>query len=687
MTLRTTKISLLTTLLFMFGLMACTNLDITMPKGPKGDTGLSAYEVWKESVLNGTVEWPKNEVEIPDFFKFLKGKDGVNGTNGIDGVNGKSAYDIWKETIASGEVDDPHNPGQKWNANKNSVQDFWIFLTGATGENGQTPHIGDNGHWWIGTTDTGIPAQGEPGTDGQDAVPPTVTIGENGNWFINGVDTNKPAFGKDGANGTNGSNGTNGANGKSAYELWKESVEAGCDGSGPQVMDPHNPGLPWDCEKTSLNDFWEFLRGSDGKDGENAPIVVEVGKYNVLPQYWNAELAEYVVPSDGSVIFQVYDKSGAIAPAGAVVKGLPGVDQNLEFTTDNRGLFKVPAAQLPNLKILAERKGITASVTINGVTEPSAANTMVPNRVNTRLKVTQVYPSNWGTNDPVIRVSYKIERQVNGVWNLYPNDIPKPAVYVGLVKNIAQPVDEANVLSDAETSQWRRTYGTDFVYIARPYVLTPSEKVYVQTPAGANSNQKKFEWDGTNHYFAIFFGDNNGSNNDYGQKVFAEDKMWSPEVNPICGLKNIKLEIKQGVSTLWGEFDVDQLSYFYPVGSYVKDATSLIWSPNGGQVAARDISDSYYLRLAMTTNVSGTTGTVYASSKRPIFVNSRFKLVSAYPNNSIQIMNSSNGYYRDYYAYYLRQNTSTGEYFLENYYDAQQKVTVPVEDCPDDFLN
>ena len=25
---------------------ACTDVDITMPKGPKGDTGLSAYEFW-----------------------------------------------------------------------------------------------------------------------------------------------------------------------------------------------------------------------------------------------------------------------------------------------------------------------------------------------------------------------------------------------------------------------------------------------------------------------------------------------------------------------------------------------------------------------------------------------------------------------------------------------------------------
>jgi hypothetical protein len=29
------------------------------------------------------------------------------------------------------------------------------------GENGLTPHIGDNGHWWIGDSDTGVSAAGD----------------------------------------------------------------------------------------------------------------------------------------------------------------------------------------------------------------------------------------------------------------------------------------------------------------------------------------------------------------------------------------------------------------------------------------------------------------------------------------------------------------------------------------------
>lgn len=32
--------------------------------------------------------------------------------------------------------------------------------TGASGKNGTTPHIGENGNWWIGDTDTGVSAGG-----------------------------------------------------------------------------------------------------------------------------------------------------------------------------------------------------------------------------------------------------------------------------------------------------------------------------------------------------------------------------------------------------------------------------------------------------------------------------------------------------------------------------------------------
>ena len=55
------------------------------------------------------------------------------------------------------------------------------------GKDGITPHIGDNGNWWIGDKDTGIAATGA-----------TPYVGENGNWWIGDKDTGIAAAGKDG---------------------------------------------------------------------------------------------------------------------------------------------------------------------------------------------------------------------------------------------------------------------------------------------------------------------------------------------------------------------------------------------------------------------------------------------------------------------------------------------------------
>ncbi len=68
----------------------------------------------------------------------------------------------------------------------------WAFLTGEQGEPGNdgiTPHIGDNGNWWVGDADTGVKAQGERGFPGVgEAVLSNVTnIVGNGNF--NGTGT------------------------------------------------------------------------------------------------------------------------------------------------------------------------------------------------------------------------------------------------------------------------------------------------------------------------------------------------------------------------------------------------------------------------------------------------------------------------------------------------------------------
>ncbi len=64
------------------------------------------------------------------------------------------------------------------------------------GTDGTTPHIGENGNWYIGDTDTGKPSRGatgakgekgDPGKDGANGITPT--IGANGNWYIGETDT------------------------------------------------------------------------------------------------------------------------------------------------------------------------------------------------------------------------------------------------------------------------------------------------------------------------------------------------------------------------------------------------------------------------------------------------------------------------------------------------------------------
>lgn len=94
-----------------------------------------------------------------------------------------------------------------------------VEVHNADGLNGITPHIGENGNWWIGTTDTGVHAQGEKGEQGDSGLTPY--IAENGNWFVGDVDLGVKAQGKQGIQGVQGAKGVDG---KSAYE---QAVDGG----------------------------------------------------------------------------------------------------------------------------------------------------------------------------------------------------------------------------------------------------------------------------------------------------------------------------------------------------------------------------------------------------------------------------------------------------------------------------
>lgn len=116
-----------------------------------------------------------------------------------------------------------------------------IEVHNADGLNGITPHIGENGNWWIGTTDTGVHAQGEKGEQGKDGLTPY--IGENGNWFVGDVDLGVKAQGEQGIQGVqgekgeDGKDGKNGVDGKSAYE---QAVEGGFVGTEQEFINTLN---------------------------------------------------------------------------------------------------------------------------------------------------------------------------------------------------------------------------------------------------------------------------------------------------------------------------------------------------------------------------------------------------------------------------------------------------------------
>jgi hypothetical protein len=103
--------------------------------GIKGADGLSAYEVAVKNGFEGTEQ---------EYLASLKGQDGYTPVKGEDYFDGQD---------------------------------------GAPGADGITPHIGVNGNWYLGETDTGVKAEGKDGKDGAKG-----DKGDDGHTPIKGTD-------------------------------------------------------------------------------------------------------------------------------------------------------------------------------------------------------------------------------------------------------------------------------------------------------------------------------------------------------------------------------------------------------------------------------------------------------------------------------------------------------------------
>ena len=827
------KIYVLSVLLCTF-FFSCSSIDFELPQGPQGTNGKSAYEIWKEEVETGHINWPSTQVDLADFLVYIKGEKGDKGKDGM------SAYDQWKILITQGNVTNPHDPSLIWPSSKNTEADFWDFLSGRDGEsphigengnwyignkdtkikaigkdgkdgingkdgfsayelwkqsvaggninwpkdqttmehfflylkgkdgeNGITPHVGENGNWYIGNRDTNFPAQGQKGENGKDGTSPY--IGPNGNWWINTSDTKIKAQGEKGVNGAsayelwvndvkndkikdkNNSawskdkitmadfytylSGTNGNNGKSAYELWKETVGTG------NMNDPKNPGQKWpsdkvseydffnylagkdgingsnglsahelwkndlakfcgttdalidhknggvwDCEKNTLKDFYDYLHGKDGKDGEDGKdgkpgepgkpgteVTIIKGIPNVIAQYSQSEYGEYVRTTDGGVLYKVYDETGQIAPK-AQVKGMPGINAEKTYITNENGEFIVPKEDLPEIQDINLRWGTVKEVTLAGKTpQESAKNTYVPNRVRMRM----ILRDNSNSLYDYQYLYFYIQRKVNpeDQWQNIPSYLPNSGSRNLDAYRVSDKNNPNSILPDKKlySNQSYSSNNGGYYY----YIYTYR---FIQENPGKFKNNQSEYWDGSDVYYTV----------KAREPYYGETFQW----NGVCllapyqmgpTLKTLKLKIisngeAPSFSSAEGELDFSKIDFT----RIYKSSTTRVVKENGMDYVepiAYTEEEASKLKMAyITFRYTSTAGSQEASSSnnRSSAEVPTFKVFAPFLNSSIYIDSGNSSYFYRYYQGYLRKGKDEKTFIIENYSSSYELPEVQV---------
>lgn len=186
----------------------------TINIGDKGDDGATFIPSVSDS---GIISWT-NDKDLPNPEPVnIKGKDGKDG---VDGYTPKKNVD---------------------------------YFDGKDGADGITPHIGANGNWFVGTTDTGKPsrgADGQNGNDGKDGAQ-----GEQGIQGVRGEKGDKGDQGNTGERGPQGPEGQPGMNGVSPVV------------SVTDISGGHRITIQ-DAKGTKYIDVLDGKNGSDGQPGE-----------------------------------------------------------------------------------------------------------------------------------------------------------------------------------------------------------------------------------------------------------------------------------------------------------------------------------------------------------------------------------------------------------------------------------
>lgn len=492
----------------------------------------------------------------------------------------------------------------------------------------------------------------------------------------------------DGLNGRDGLNGKDGANGLSAYELWKADLAKRC--GTPEALTDHRDGSKWDCERNSLDDFYEFLRGADGADGKDgkdgrpgepgkpgAEVTIIQGVPNVIAQYSQSEFGEYVRTTDGGVLYKVYDERGQLAPH-AKVQGLPGIDPGKEYTSNEQGEFVVPREDLPEIQELDSRWGTTRSVTLAGkAPQESARNTYVPNRVHMRIVLENKTPS----VDYQLNMSFRIQRRINpdDEWQNLPSYLPNSGSLHPETFRVADKDDPRSLLADRPVycSNATSSSSGSYTYYCRPYR-------YVQeNPANQKNSQKEY-WDGTDVYLTV-------KNR---EAYYGEEFQWNgvallPPYQLGPCLKSLKLKTKSGgTPTVFlsaeGELDFSHMD----LTRLYKSSTRYTQRPDGSDFIEPILyteEEARKLKMAYVSfNFSSSAGTQEASStnNRSSADEPTFKVLTPYLNSTIYIKYDSYHQFKGFTQGYLRPGTEEGTYRVEPYQPAYTlpEVTVTYEE-------
>lgn len=135
---------------------------------------------------------------------------------------------------------------------------------------GITPHIGENGNWFAGTQDMGVPAagqpgeagpKGDPGAPGQPGLTPHIDSATK-HWMVGDTDTGIPAEGTPGPPGADGADGIDGLD--------------GTDGISPTVTVASNTATEYKLTIADKNGtiITPNLKGRDGAGSGSVSVAV-----------------------------------------------------------------------------------------------------------------------------------------------------------------------------------------------------------------------------------------------------------------------------------------------------------------------------------------------------------------------------------------------------------------------------